>query len=125
MLDTFLDHGMKSPLAGADSATLNGQREGAVVLLGAAAKHLKAGDPRVSRALTTLCSSLNSPSEPVQQAVARVLPPLAKMEKETATNLLSEQLYAMANGAELADRRGGAFGVAGLVKGLGIGSLKS
>ncbi len=102
------------------------RREGAVVLLGSAASHLDGSDTKVLQIVDTLCEALSTPSEPVQQAVADSLATLCKTPtvKERGGALLELTLNQCLNGKTYGERRGGAYGVAALVKGVGIATLK-
>jgi hypothetical protein len=73
--------GAKSELAAATEAGRDSQREGAVILLGAAAKYLALTDTKVQSILKILIETLNTPSQAVQRAVAECLPPLTKAFK--------------------------------------------
>jgi hypothetical protein len=80
--------------------------------------------------ISLLLDVLSTPSEAVQRAVSNCLPrlvqPLAddRAYIETLINQLLEALKAGGPGG-YGERRGAAYGVAGVVKGLGIGSLKA
>lgn len=119
MLESFLSDT-------SSSETDDRARVGAVVCLAALAKHISPDDPRVNLVLTKLVDALATPSEIVQRTVARSLASLlsgpemkpkgAAALQEVLGTLLSTPSYAM--------RRGAAFGLAGLVKGLGMATLK-
>ncbi|KAJ2663024.1 translational activator of GCN4 [Coemansia sp. RSA 1200] len=103
-------------------------REGVVVLLGRLAQHLPGGgenDARVADAVDRLVATLATPSEAVQSAVGDCLPPLAKRIDEPKFAALVEAVLGRTlDGAKYSDRRGGAFGLAGLVRGRGLAALK-
>ncbi|KAJ1821992.1 translational activator of GCN4 [Coemansia sp. RSA 2598] len=101
-------------------------REGVVVLLGRLAQHLPAGDQgRISDAVDRLIEALSTPSESVQRAVSECLPPLARRISEDKQGAVVEELLERTlNGEKYAIRRGGAYGIAGIIKGLGLASLK-
>ncbi|KAJ2512974.1 translational activator of GCN4 [Coemansia sp. RSA 1939] len=103
-------------------------REGVVVLLGRLAQHLPGGaenDARVADAVDRLVATLATPSEAVQSAVGDCLPPLAKRIDEPKFAALVEAVLGRTlEGAKYSDRRGGAFGLAGLVRGRGLAALK-
>ncbi|KAJ2857508.1 translational activator of GCN4 [Coemansia erecta] len=101
-------------------------REGVVVLLGRLAQHLPADDQRrVSDAVDRLVEALSTPSESVQRAVSECLPPLARRISEEKQALVVEDLLERTlKGEKYAVRRGGAYGIAGIIKGLGLASLK-
>lgn len=100
-------------------------REALVVGLGTIAQHLAADDPHVKPILQKLLETLKTPSETVQMAVADCLPPLAKgMAPDEASATVKQMLNQLLQGATYAQRRGAAYGLAGLVKGRGISSLR-
>ncbi|PWY99964.1 ARM repeat-containing protein [Testicularia cyperi] len=95
-----------------------------VILLGREARHLDAKDPRVSKVVDRLIDALQTPSELVQSAVADCLPPLVRAISKDVPRLFDSLLNELLNGAKYAGRRGSAYGLAGLVSGRGIGSIK-
>ncbi|KAJ2707923.1 translational activator of GCN4 [Coemansia sp. IMI 203386] len=101
-------------------------REGVVVLLGRLAQHLPADDQRrVSDAVDRLVEALSTPSEAVQRAVSECLPPLARrISEDKQAAVVEELLERTLAGPKYAIRRGGAYGIAGIVKGLGLAALK-
>lgn len=99
-------------------------REGVVVFMGALAKHLSMDDPKVSVIVEKLLEVLKTPSESVQRAVSDCLPPLMQSQQGNAQVLLSRLLKQMMQNEKYGERRGAAFGLAGVVKGLGLPSLK-
>lgn len=99
-------------------------REGVVVFMGALAKHLSMDDQKVSVIVEKLLEVLKTPSESVQRAVSDCLPPLMQSQLENAQALLSRLLKQMMQSEKYGERRGAAFGLAGVVKGLGLSSLK-
>ncbi|KAG6736415.1 hypothetical protein POTOM_060824 [Populus tomentosa] len=88
-------------------------REGAVIFTGALAKHL-----------AKLLDVLNTPSEAVQRAVSFCLSPLMQSKKDDAPALVSRLLDQLMNSDKYGERRGAAFGLAGVVKGYGISCSK-
>ena len=100
-------------------------REGVVVLLGALAKHLPKGDPRVVEIAHLLLEVLTTPSESVQRAVAGCLPPLMPALTDKAPEITADLLKMLLKSPKFADRKGAAFGLAGAVKGLGMSALKA
>ncbi|CAI5476129.1 unnamed protein product [Closterium sp. Yama58-4] len=102
-------------------------REGVVVFLGALAKHLAPEDPKVTLILARLLEVLNTPSEAVQRAVSDCLPPLMpaiSLKEGGAQALIAQQLKVLLTSDRFAERRGAAFGLAGVVKGLGLRSIR-
>lgn len=126
-----------APKAGPSPAELamqDAKRRGCVVMLGSAAAHLPEADSRIDAAVDTLVATLSVPSESVQRAVSGCLPPLMKKRKvpaganamaSKAGAVVAKLLNSMVHGESYGDRRGAAFGLAGCVKGLGLGALKS
>nr|XP_034898787.1 protein ILITYHIA-like [Populus alba] len=98
-------------------------REGAVIFTGALAKHLAKDDPEV-HAVVKLLDVLNTPSEAVQRAVSFCLSPLMQSKKDDAPALVSRLLDQLMNSDKYGERRGAAFGLAGVVKGYGISCSK-
>lgn len=99
-------------------------RESVIILLGATAKNLDASDVRVGSIIELLVETLKTPSEPIQIAVSECLPPLIKFVKDTAPQLIERLLSMTCAGENYGIRRGGAYGLAGVVKGRGIAALK-
>lgn len=99
-------------------------REGVVIFTGALAKHLAKDDPKVHAVVEKLLDVLNTPSEAVQRAVSTCLSPLMQSKQEDAPALVSRLLDQLMKSDKYGERRGAAFGLAGVVKGFGISSLK-
>ncbi|CAN0109074.1 unnamed protein product, partial [Scytosiphon promiscuus] len=116
----------EKPRPSEDAQCMDWRREGVVVFMGCAAKHLDKGDPKVASIVQTLVGALATPSEAVQIAVSDCLAPLMKIPvvKDQGPELLKELLSRCVGGRSYGERRGAAFGVAAVVKGLGIASIK-
>ncbi|KAG1308067.1 hypothetical protein G6F64_006326 [Rhizopus arrhizus] len=99
-------------------------RQAVVILYGGASGYLSSGDEKVKSAVEKLIDTLDTPSETVQSAVADCLPPLIKMCKEEVPRLIKSLLNKLFKGEKYAERRGAAYGLAGVVKGRGITALK-
>ncbi|KAI9078431.1 hypothetical protein K1719_039650 [Acacia pycnantha] len=99
-------------------------REGVVIFTGALAKHLAKDDPKVHTVVDKLMDVLNTPSEAVQRAVSLCLSPLMQSKQDDAAALVSRLLDWMMKSEKYGERRGAAFGLAGVVKGFGIACLK-
>ena len=108
-----------------DKIARDKQFAGVILMLSLLATH--AENSKTSKILDTMIVALRTPSELVQKAVAKHLPSLIRKTPENAeiiVNTLMKQLFEVSP-ATYGSRRGGAFGLAGVVKGLRIGSLKS
>lgn len=99
-------------------------REGVVIFTGALAKHLEKDDPKVHAVVEKLLEVLNTPSEAVQRAVSTCLTPLMRSKQEDAPTLVYRLLDRLMKSDKYGERRGAAFGLAGVIKGFGISSLK-
>jgi HEAT repeat protein len=99
-------------------------RESTVILYGTLATNLTAGDAKISETIDRLIVTLDTPSETVQLAVAECLPPLVKAYPSKAQELLPVLLEKTTTAPKYAHRRGAAYGIAGVVKGKGLSSLK-
>nr|KAJ0220349.1 hypothetical protein LSAT_V11C200055110 [Lactuca sativa] len=99
-------------------------REGVVIFTGALAKHLSKDDPKVHAVVEKLLEVINTPSEAIQRAVSSCLSPLMKLKQEDALSLVTRLLDQLMKSEKYGERRGAAFGLAGVIKGFGISSLK-
>jgi hypothetical protein len=110
-----------------DSVQHDRVRESVVVVyMAGAAKHLSTKDPKLSAIISRLLDVLYTPSEKVQKAVSQCLVPLMPHIKDTpeAEKFIKLMLERLKKASEYGDRRGAAYGLAGMVKGLGMSSLK-
>ena len=98
--------------------------EAVVILYGAFAQHLPSGDPRVPTVVQRLLTTLSTPSESVQYAVAQCLPPLVRASKDSAADYLQQTMNETLHAKKYAARRGAAYGLAGIVSGKGISIFK-
>ncbi len=109
----------------ASSTTHDNARQSVVILMGSLAKHLDPTDPKVRPIIRQLIIALNTPSQQVQEAVAQCLPPLVPAIKEEAPDIISSLIETLLGSKFVyGERKGAAHGIAGIVKGLGILSLK-
>uniref|UniRef100_A0AAY5ET33 TOG domain-containing protein n=1 Tax=Electrophorus electricus TaxID=8005 RepID=A0AAY5ET33_ELEEL len=76
----------------------------------------------IALALSKLAEYLDESQ--VQESVAGCLPPLVPAIKEDAGDMVRKLLQLLLDSDKYAERKGAAYGLAGLVKGLGILSLK-
>ncbi|KAI9787596.1 MAG: translational activator of GCN4 [Geoglossum umbratile] len=98
--------------------------EAVIVLYGALARHLQAGDERLPKVVRKLLATLSTPSETVQYAVAECLPPLIRASRENTSEFIQQMLDQLFQSKKYAARRGAAYGLAGIVRGKGISALK-
>lgn len=98
--------------------------EAVVILYGALARHLRNGDDRVPKVVQRLLTTLKTPSETVQYAVAGCLPALVQTYSHKTSEYIQSALDQLLQSKKYAARRGGAYGLAGIVKGKGISSLR-
>jgi hypothetical protein len=122
-----------------DVASGDARRAAAVVLLGAAGKHISLtggggedGDGERLAVLLgivdTLLAALDTPAASIQKAVADCLVPLVQAAKTKAPAELADRMAALLTrcleGRTYATRRGAAFGLSAMAKGMGVQSLK-
>jgi HEAT repeat protein len=106
------------------SGSFDSVRQSVVILMGSLARHLEKEDSRVKPIIYKLVDALSTPSQPVQEAVANCLPPLVPAIKDEVAPLVQRLLQKLLSSNNYGDRKGAAYGIAGIVKGLGILSLK-
>lgn len=99
-------------------------KEAVVILIGRLARHLDPSDSRLPATVERLVGALKTPAEQVQMAVSECLSPLVKVSKSPPSELIDRLLDELCNSSSYAARRGAAYGLAGVVKGLGIVSIK-
>lgn len=117
VFEKFMDEAPKS-------GSFDSVRQSVVILMGSLARHLEKDDPRVKPIIFKLVDALSTPSQPVQEAVANCLPPLVPAIKDEVAPLVQRLLQKLLASNNYGDRKGAAYGIAGIVKGLGILSLK-
>jgi hypothetical protein len=95
-------------------------REAVVIFLGTLAQHLPSTDKRADGIISRLLEVLKTPSEPVQRSVASCLEHIVARMPDRAKTLLNHclQLTLEPGKGGYAHQRGGAWGLAGLTKGL-------
>lgn len=98
--------------------------EAVVILYGALARHLRKGDDRVPKVVQRLLTTLKTPSETVQYAVAGCLPALVQTSSHKTSEYIQSAVDQLLQSKSYASRRGGAYGLAGIVKGKGISCLR-
>jgi hypothetical protein len=98
--------------------------EAVIILYGALGRHLTTGDERVPKVVQRLLATLSTPSETVQYAVAQCLPPLIRTSDQELSNYVDQIMEQLLQSKKYASRRGAAYGLAGIVRGKGLGVLK-
>lgn len=98
--------------------------EAVIILYGALGRHLTAGDKRVPKVVQRLLATLSTPSETVQYAVAQCLPPLIQTSDQEVSAYIDQMMEQLLHAKKYASRRGAAYGLAGIVRGKGLGVLK-
>lgn len=106
------------------SETADFIQEAVVILIGRVARHLEPTDPRLPTIEARLVEALKTPSEQVQVAVADCLAPLVRITKDSVPTLVEQLLEELFNVPKYAARRGAAYGLAGVIKGIGIAGIK-
>lgn len=117
LFEHFLDKAPKS-------SYYDNIRQAVVILMGSLARHLDTEDKRIEPIVKRLVAALSTPSQQVQEAVANCLPHLMPSIKEEAPGIIKKLLQQLVKSEKYGERRGAAYGIAGVVKGLGILSLK-
>ncbi|KAF7553366.1 hypothetical protein G7046_g7118 [Stylonectria norvegica] len=98
--------------------------EAVIIMYGALARHLNASDPKIPIVIDRLVATLSTPSETVQYAIAECLPPLIRACEDKSSKYFSQILETLLTSKNYATQRGSAYGLAGLVMGRGISSLR-
>ncbi|KAJ5815237.1 hypothetical protein N7474_007014 [Penicillium riverlandense] len=117
---------LETTLETSDKATQSSDllNEAVVVLYGSLARHLKAEDPRLQAVIKKLLATLPTPSETVQSAVSECLPPLIRLSGPKTADYVQEMLDELLGVKNYATQRGAAYGLAGIVSGKGISTLR-
>ncbi|KAG6039359.1 hypothetical protein E4U41_002831 [Claviceps citrina] len=98
--------------------------EAVIIMYGALARHLAQGDSKIPVVIERLLITLSTPSETVQFAIAECLPPLVRVCSDKSSKYFDQVLDVLLNSKKYASQRGAAYGLAGLVLGRGIASLR-
>jgi len=98
-------------------------REGVVVFMGTIARHMPAQSPKIAKVLESLIEVLRTPSHSVQSAVAGCLPALVPGAQSAAEKIIPMLLNRLATGEDYGDRKGAAFGLGGMIKGMKLTAL--
>lgn len=109
---------------GSSSEATDYIKEAVVILFGRVARHLDPSDPRIPQIVKRLIEALKTPAEQVQIAVSDCLSPLVKIQHSTVSDLIDYLFDELTNAPKYAARRGAAYGLAGVIKGAGISTMK-
>lgn len=109
---------------GASSETDDFIKEAVVILFGRVARHLEASDARIPTVVDRLVDALKTPAEQVQIAVSECLSPLVTLMRPRLPSLVDNLFEDLFGAPKYATRRGAAYGLAGVIKGTGIGGMK-
>lgn len=99
-------------------------KEAVVILFGRVARHLDPSDPRIPQIVKRLVEALKTPAEQVQIAVSECLSPLVKIQRSQVSELLDHLFDELLNAPKYAARRGAAYGLAGIIRGAGIATMR-
>lgn len=121
LMKTF-ERTLAAPDKGSEAA--DRVNEAVIIMYGALARHLKPGDAKIPVVLERLLATLSTPSETVQYAVAECLPPLVRTCGDKSSKYFEQVLDTLLNSKKYAEKRGAAYGLAGLVLGRGITVLR-
>ena len=105
-------------------ASYDSVRQNVVILMGTLAKHLDKDDEKVAPIIDKLIQALQTPSQQVQEAVSKCLPPLIPSIKSQVPNYVNQLLNSLLSAQTYGERRGAAYGLAGILKGVGMLSLR-
>lgn len=117
VFENFMD---KAPKIG----SFDSIKQSVVILMGSLARHLEKDDPRIKPIVMRLIAALSTPSQQVQEAVANCLPHLVPSIKEDAPRIVDNLMDQLLKSDKYGERKGAAYGLAGLIKGMGILALK-
>ena len=120
LLPVFEDFLDRAPKSGSFDAV----RQSVVILMGSLARHLDVEDRKVQPIVARLVDALSTPSQQVQEAVANCLPHLVPAIKDEAPQLVQKLMHQLLESDKYGERKGAAYGLAGLIKGMGILALK-
>lgn len=95
-------------------------KELVIILYGSLGRHLEKSDARLKIIFDRLLLTLDTPSEDVQYAVSECLAPLVYAYESDLQQLIDDLCEKLWNGKSIAERKGAAYGIAGIVKGSGI-----
>ena len=95
----------------------------AVLLLGNLAEHFPSDDVKVNHTIDLLLKSLESTHEAISPPVAECLPRLIAKRREQGQQFLENYMKVIFSPTAISKKRGSAYGLAAILKGLGIDSF--
>ncbi|KAI1957719.1 translational activator of GCN4 [Ophidiomyces ophidiicola] len=116
----------ETTLALSDKATEQSDwlNEAVIILYGSLARHLESNDKRLQTVVQKLLDTLSTPSETVQFAISECLSPLIRLSTSEISFYIETLIDQLLHSKKYASRRGAAYGLAGVVHGKGISSLR-
>ncbi|XP_068244259.1 stalled ribosome sensor GCN1 [Palaemon carinicauda] len=105
-------------------ASYDSVRQSVIILMGSLAKHLDPTDPKIKPIVAKLVEALHTPSQQVQEAVANCLYPLVSAIREDCPKMVTKLMKVLLESENYGERKGASYGLASLVKGMGILALK-
>ncbi|KAI4488580.1 hypothetical protein M0802_011470 [Mischocyttarus mexicanus] len=120
LLPVFEDFMDKAPKIG----SFDSIKQSVVILMGSLARHLDKDDPRIKPIVMRLIAALSTPAQQVQEAVGNCLPHLVPSIKEDAPKIVDNLMDQLLKSDKYGERKGAAYGLAGIIKGMGILALK-
>lgn len=117
VFEEFMD---KAPKIG----SFDSIKQSVVILMGSLARHLDKDDSRIKPIVMRLIAALSTPSQQVQEAVANCLPHLVPSIKDDAPSIVDKLMDQLLKSDKYGERKGAAYGLAGIIKGMGILALK-
>ncbi|KAL7675380.1 hypothetical protein ACOME3_001640 [Neoechinorhynchus agilis] len=107
------------------SSTYDNVRLNIVILIGTIARYLQYDESKLLSVIDQLCDILTTPSRFVQLAVANCLGKLVPQIAVNLTDRLNRLNQRLSSNESLSSRRGVAYGIAGIGKGIGIARLSN
>ncbi|XP_037791429.1 eIF-2-alpha kinase activator GCN1-like [Penaeus monodon] len=101
-------------------ASYDAVRQSVIILMGSLAKHLDHTDPKIKPIVVKLVEALHTPSQQVQEAVANCLHPLVPAIRDECPKLVTKLMKVLLESNSYGERKGAAYGLASLVKGMGF-----
>lgn len=116
IFETFLD-------SAPDDQKHDEVRKSVIILMGTLGKHIEMDNPKLRPIISKLIEALSTPSQMVQEAVANCLQYLIPKFVNDTPLLMQNLLRFLLESEIYGERKGAAYGIAGIVKGLGILSI--